>query len=59
VRLAVFSLYCSIPFALTNVTNSYNESSRVDYCIRSIFNVNSLMIITKHSYAIFQLGMYT
>jgi hypothetical protein len=35
-------------YVLTNVTNSCNESSRVDYCIGNIFNVNSLMIITKH-----------
>jgi hypothetical protein len=30
------------------MTNGYNESSRVDHCIGNIFNVNSLMIITKH-----------
>jgi hypothetical protein len=27
---------------------SYNESLRVDYCIGNIFNVISLMIITRH-----------
>jgi hypothetical protein len=35
-------------YVLTNVTNSYNQSSSVNYCIGNIFNVNSLMIITKH-----------
>jgi hypothetical protein len=36
-------------YVLTNVRNSYNESSRVDYFIGTIYNVNSLMIIEKHS----------
>jgi hypothetical protein len=35
-------------YVLTNVTNSYNESSRVDYCFGNIFNVISFMIVTKH-----------
>jgi hypothetical protein len=36
-------------YVLTIETDSDNESSRVAYCIGNIFNVNSLMIITKHS----------
>jgi hypothetical protein len=35
-------------YVSTNVTNSYNESSGVDYFIGNIFKVKCLMIITKH-----------
>jgi hypothetical protein len=47
-------------YVLTNMINSYNESSRVKFVLQ-IFNVISFMFIAKHCtlYAIFQLGMYT